>query len=152
MPARVLAAADCYQAMTQERPHPAALTAEQAADLQAEADAGRLDPEAVSAVLTAAGGSEAPTRRPWPAGLSDREVEVLGLLARGLSTKEVAGRLFISPKTADHHVQHIYTKNGAGTYHEVRGSGPPLLMIVGRRATRAGTRPPPTSSPGTSRW
>ena len=50
------------------------------------------------------------TRREWPAGLSEREVEVLGLMARGLSMKEIAQRLVVSPKTVDHHVQHIYTK------------------------------------------
>ena len=51
--------------------------------------------------------------RPAPPGdLSRREVEVLRLVAEGLTTREIAGRLFISPKTADHHIQHIYTKLG----------------------------------------
>ncbi len=40
---------------------------------------------------------------------------MLRLAARGLSTKAIGGRLSISPKTADHHIQHIYTKIGVST-------------------------------------
>ena len=47
-----------------------------------------------------------------PAGLTQREVEVLRLVARGLSTREIANELVISPKTAANHVEHIYTKIG----------------------------------------
>jgi DNA-binding NarL/FixJ family response regulator len=47
-----------------------------------------------------------------PAGLTSREVEVLRLLARGLSTQEIAAELTISPATARHHVEHIYAKIG----------------------------------------
>jgi len=50
-----------------------------------------------------------------PAGLSERECEVLGLLARGLATKQVARRLGISPKTCDHHIQRLYGKAGVST-------------------------------------
>ena len=50
-----------------------------------------------------------------PGGLSRREVEVLQLAARGLTTREIADRLYISPKTADHHIQHVYTKIGVST-------------------------------------
>ena len=53
--------------------------------------------------------------RPRPAGLSEREVEVLTLIAEGLGNAEVASRLFISRRTAEHHVQHIYTKIGVST-------------------------------------
>lgn len=114
--ARLLAAADVYQAMTQERPHrpphPPEVAAEQ---LAMEARQGRLDSEAVRAVLSTAGHHHVMHRRAWPAGLSDREVEVLCLLARGKSVREVAHHLCISPKTTDHHVQHIYTKIGVST-------------------------------------
>jgi HD-GYP domain-containing protein (c-di-GMP phosphodiesterase class II) len=114
--ARVLAAADAYQAMTQERPHRPALTPEAAAEqLGSEAAWGRLDPEAVRAVLEAAGHQPTHVRSAWPAGLSDREVQVLRLLARGHSNREMARRLWISPKTAGHHVQHIYAKIGVST-------------------------------------
>jgi DNA-binding NarL/FixJ family response regulator len=54
-------------------------------------------------------------RTGWPASLSDREVEVLRLVARGLSNRAIAERLYISPRTAEHHVQHLYTKIGAST-------------------------------------
>jgi HD-GYP domain-containing protein (c-di-GMP phosphodiesterase class II) len=109
---RVLAAADFYQAKTELRPHRPALTpAEAAAMLRDEVRAGRLDGDAVAAVLRAAGHRAA--RRPVrPAGLTEREVEVLRLLAAGLSNREIARRLVISPKTASHHVEHIYAKTG----------------------------------------
>jgi DNA-binding CsgD family transcriptional regulator len=114
--ARLLATADAYQAMTQERPHRPALTPGAAAEqLGLEAVRGRLDPEAVRAVLDAAGHPPARVRPAWPAGLSDREVQVLRLLARGHSNREMARLLRISPKTAGHHVQHIYAKTGVST-------------------------------------
>ncbi|HEY1593955.1 MAG TPA: HD domain-containing phosphohydrolase [Thermoleophilaceae bacterium] len=109
-PARILAAADVYQAMCEARPHRAALSAADAAgELQAEVRAGRLDQEAVEAVLGAAG-HRVRRRREGPAGLTTREVEVLRLVARGLSNKEIAQELVISPKTAGNHIEHIYTK------------------------------------------
>jgi putative nucleotidyltransferase with HDIG domain len=114
--ARVLAAADAYQAMTQERPHRPALTPGAAAEqLGSEAARGRLDAEAVRAVLEAAGHPPSRTRLTWPAGLSDREVQVLRLVARGCSNREIARLLWISPKTAGHHVQHIYAKIDVST-------------------------------------
>jgi HD-GYP domain-containing protein (c-di-GMP phosphodiesterase class II)/DNA-binding CsgD family transcriptional regulator len=114
--ARLLAAADAFQAMTQDRPHRPALAPEAAsAALAEEARSGRLDPECVRAVIEAAGQPAPKVRTVWPASLSDREVEVLRLLARGLSNRAIAGNLHISPRTAEHHVQHIYTKIGAST-------------------------------------
>jgi DNA-binding CsgD family transcriptional regulator len=50
--------------------------------------------------------------RRGPAGLTAREAQVLGLIAEGATTREVSERLFISAKTADNHIQHIYTKLG----------------------------------------
>ena len=47
-----------------------------------------------------------------PAGLTRREVQVLRLVADGATTRDIAEQLFISSKTADHHIQHIYTKIG----------------------------------------
>lgn len=109
--ARVLAASDAYQAMTEPRPHRPPLAPEQAADeLEAGVRAGRLDGEAVGAVLASAGQRARRPRRAYPAGLSEREVAVLCLLARGHRNREIAARLGIAPKTVGHHVQHVYAK------------------------------------------
>jgi HD-GYP domain-containing protein (c-di-GMP phosphodiesterase class II) len=114
-PARILGAADAYQAMREPRPHRPPLSAEAAAaELRAEARAGRLDGEAVEAVLGAAG-HRVRRRREQPAGLTAREVEVLQLLARGLSNRAIAERLTIAPKTVGNHVEHIYAKIGTST-------------------------------------
>ena len=112
---RLLAAADAYHAMTEPRPHRAPLDPDRAVrDLRAEVITGRLDGTAVDAVLTAAG-HRAPARHLQPGGLTAREVEVLGLLARGHSTKEIGRQLVVSPKTAANHVEHIYAKLGVSS-------------------------------------
>jgi HD-GYP domain-containing protein (c-di-GMP phosphodiesterase class II) len=114
-PDRLLAAADAYHAMTEPRPHRAPLGPDQAArELRAEVTGGRLDSEAAEAVLAAAG-HRVPARRAWPGGLTAREVEVLGLLARGHSNREIAQALVITPKTAMNHVEHIYAKIGVSS-------------------------------------
>jgi HD-GYP domain-containing protein (c-di-GMP phosphodiesterase class II) len=105
-PSRLLAAADVWQTLGEHRPHRPA---------HAPADAARiisampLDRDAVRAVLDAA---EAP--RPsfprLPVDLTDRELEVLRLLASGLTKKQIAERLFISPSTVHTHTVHIYEK------------------------------------------
>lgn len=111
--ARILGAAEAYQAMREPRPYREALPAEEAAArLRADVKAGRLDADAVEAVLGSAG-HHVPRRRERPAGLTTREVEVLRLIARGHSNKEIAARLVISPKTVGNHVEHIYAKIGA---------------------------------------
>ena len=116
IPARVLAAADTFQTLTQDRPHRTVHTPAQAAErLVEEARAGRLDTDCVRAVVEAAGQAPAPARTGWPSGLSDREVEVLRLVARGLSNKQIAQTLVISRRTAEHHVQHVYAKIGHST-------------------------------------
>lgn len=112
-PARLLAAADLYAARSQRRPNrPATPATELPAVLRGEVCEGRLDAAAVEAVLVAAG-HRRHRRRDWPAGLTEREVEVLGLAARGRSNAEVAAELHISPKTVGNHIDHIYTKTGA---------------------------------------
>ena len=112
-PARILGAADAYQAMCEPRPYRAARDRDDAAaELRAEVKAGRLDADAVEAVLGAAGHRVA-RRREGPAGLTPREIEVLRLLARGLSNKQIAASLVIAPKTVGNHVEHIYAKTGA---------------------------------------
>ena len=108
--ARILASADAYQAMREPRPYRPALSAsDAAAQVRADVRAGRLDAEITESVLSAAG-HRVRRRREGPAGLTAREVEVLVLLARGLSNKAIAEQLVISPKTAGKHVEHIYAK------------------------------------------
>jgi len=114
--ARLLAVADAYQAMTQPRPHrPARVPGDAAAQLHAEVAVGRLDRVATNAVLNAVGQRVVTTRRSWPAELSEREVEVLRLISRGLSKRQVAEALIVAPATVDHHVRHIYAKIGVST-------------------------------------
>jgi HD-GYP domain-containing protein (c-di-GMP phosphodiesterase class II) len=114
LPARLLAAADVFHAMCEPRPHREPVAPSEAAEaVGREASAGRLDPDAVMAVVEAAG--ERAPRPERPAGLTGREAEVLGMLARGLQTKQVARSLGISVKTADSHIQHAYRKVGVST-------------------------------------
>jgi HD-GYP domain-containing protein (c-di-GMP phosphodiesterase class II) len=113
--ALLLGAADAYQAMREERPHrPARSPAEAATELRLEVKAGRLDPESADAILAAVG-HRIPRRHTGPAGLTRREIEVLRLLAQGLSNREIAERLVISPKTVGNHIEHIYTKIDASS-------------------------------------
>lgn len=112
---RILAAADAYQAMIEPRPYRPALSAKAAADkLCGDVRSGRLAADAVDAVLAAAGQRRS-KRRPGPAGLTEREIEVLVLIARGASNKQVAHVLGISAKTAGAHIERIYTKIGASS-------------------------------------
>jgi len=117
--AHILAAADIYVGLTTERAdRPAFSDGHAATELRGLVSEGVLEHDATSAVLAAAGHDELPrpgSRAKHPAGLSSREVEVLHLAARGLTTREIAEQLFISPKTADHHIQHTYTKIGVST-------------------------------------
>jgi DNA-binding NarL/FixJ family response regulator len=115
--ARILAAADAFEAMTHDRPHRGARSPEDAARrLADEASAGRLDASAVRAVAEAAGvDSPRRGRTERPGGLTEREVEVLRLVAGGLSNREIADRLVLSRRTAEHHVQHIYDKIGVSS-------------------------------------
>jgi HD-GYP domain-containing protein (c-di-GMP phosphodiesterase class II) len=111
--ARVLAAADCYSAMREARPYRPALDAAAAeAALLGEAKDGRLDPEAVDAVLNAGGHRVRQRPREVPADLTERELEVLLVLVHGGSNKAIADDLGISVKTVGHHVQHVYEKAG----------------------------------------
>lgn len=112
--ARLLAAADAYHAMTEPRPHrPPVSTAEAARTLTEEAQAGRLDREAVASVIEASG--QRAERIRGPLGLTEREMEVVGFLARGFQTKQIARALGISAKTADRHIQNAYGKMGIST-------------------------------------
>jgi HD-GYP domain-containing protein (c-di-GMP phosphodiesterase class II)/DNA-binding CsgD family transcriptional regulator len=113
--ARIIAAADVYAALTADRPHRPTY-GDDAAPHTLEAAAGStLDADAVACVLAAAGRRGTPTPPGWPADLTDREVDVLRLIARGLSNRQVAERLFISPKTVGRHVENLYAKIGVSS-------------------------------------
>ncbi len=113
---RILAAADAYQAMMEPRPHRPALARDAAArELGEEVRVGRLDAIGVGAVLEAAGHPHSRLPSEMPAGLTEREVEVLRVIARGASKREAAAVLRISSATVDHHVRHIYEKLGVAT-------------------------------------
>ena len=113
--ARLLAVACAYCAMVEPRAHRPAMTGkEAAAALRTEVRAGRFDAAAVDAVLAAAGQPQG-KRRVGPSGLTPREIEVLILIARGASTRQVAQELAIAPKTAETHIERIYAKTGATT-------------------------------------
>jgi HD-GYP domain-containing protein (c-di-GMP phosphodiesterase class II) len=112
--ARLLAAADAFHAMAEPRHHRDPLTLDEAARLlEAQAREGQLDPDAVAAVVEASGLK--PPDFSDPADLTPRESQVIGLLARGMQTKQIASRLDISPKTADRHIQNAYRKIGVST-------------------------------------
>lgn len=114
--ARVLAAAEAFQTAREARPYRAGLSdAAAAARLRGAVKEGKLCPNAVEAVLTCAG---QPARRASIerlAGLTPREIEVLRLIAAGHTAKEAARQLEIAPKTADNHIQNLYSKIGVST-------------------------------------
>lgn len=116
--ARVLAAADVYEAVTHDRPHRPAMDADAARrHMTGEVTAGRLDGDAVAAVLTAAGHRGA-TRAALPGGLTRREAEVVVLLARGLTNREIGAELHVSRKTVSAHLEHVYAKLGVSSRTE----------------------------------
>jgi DNA-binding CsgD family transcriptional regulator len=116
--ARLLAVAEIYQSMSEDRAwRPAAKPEAVARQLRDEVGARRLDPRAVDAVLLAAGqprqkGRSSPT---WPAGLTDREVDVLRAITRGLANKQIARELHVSQATVHTHVINLYGKIGVNT-------------------------------------
>jgi HD-GYP domain-containing protein (c-di-GMP phosphodiesterase class II)/DNA-binding CsgD family transcriptional regulator len=123
--ARIIAVADAFDELTRDAPERPALTAADAfAQLNAEAGSG-LSADVLASlgrelgadggVAAAAGGARKAARSSWPAGLSDREVEILRLLARGLSRRQLAGQLFLSEHTVRHHLEHIYNKLDVST-------------------------------------
>jgi HD-GYP domain-containing protein (c-di-GMP phosphodiesterase class II) len=114
--AHILMAADCYQTKLEQRPYREPLAPEAAAaELIDLARAGKLDRDVVEALLYAAGKPSSPAKRLLPAGLSEREAEVLSLAVRGLSNRQIADALVVSPKTVGHHLESIYSKIGVST-------------------------------------
>jgi HD-GYP domain-containing protein (c-di-GMP phosphodiesterase class II) len=145
VPARIIAAADAFVAMGQARPHrPALSDDERERAMAAEVAAGRLDGAAVQAVL-AASGSRTVVRPPLVGGLTERETEVLALVARGLSNKEIAVRLGITVRTVGSHVEHAYAKAQVST----RGAAAMYAMRHGIVDAASGEYPMSSEGPVT---
>lgn len=133
--ARILAAADAFHTMLERRPHREAITGAAAADRLVEnAAKGAFDVDVARAIVEAAGNATPSIVRTLPNGLTERELEVLRLVAIGRSNREIADALVISRRTAEHHVQHIYDKVGVSTraavsmfamQHDLLASGSP---------------------------
>jgi len=112
--ARLLAAADALCELTEPRPgRPPMTLAAAAGELSGQARSGALDPDAVAAVTEAAG---LPRPRPArPHDLTEREVDVLRLAARGLTNHEIAAELTLSARTVGNHLARVYDKIGRRT-------------------------------------
>jgi DNA-binding CsgD family transcriptional regulator len=116
--ARLLAVTEIYESMSEDRAWRSALNQAQVArHLNDEVAARRLDRRAVEAVLLAAGQPRRSGRLvgAWPAGLTDREVDVLRAITRGLANKQIARELHVSPATVHTHVINLYGKIGVNT-------------------------------------
>ena len=113
-PARVVAVADAFAAMVESRPHrPASSQSDAARALIAAGSAGELDTGAAAAVIEAAGLPR--PRAAWPCDLTDREVDVLRLCARGMTNRQIADALVVSARTVQHHLASIYDKTDRRT-------------------------------------
>jgi HD-GYP domain-containing protein (c-di-GMP phosphodiesterase class II)/DNA-binding CsgD family transcriptional regulator len=127
--ARLLAAADVWHALGEARPHRAALPPVEASRVISGLP---LDRDAVRAVLRAADAPRA-SFPPLPVDLTERELEVLRLLATGRTKRQIAGELFISHSTVHTHTVHIYAKCDVSTR-----AG--LAMFAMRHGLTAGAR------------
>ena len=74
-----------------------------------------------------------------PAGLSERELEVLGLMAAGMTNREIGDRLFITQKTASHHVSSVLGKLGVRTRSQAAAEAV-RLNLAGGDGYRASAR------------
>ena len=116
--ARLLAVADVVAAMGEPRPHrPPLPESEITRHIECEVRDGRLDARAANAVLATAGHARSRfgRRGAGPLGLTEREIEVLRLIARGHTNREVAATFRLSPKTVGRHIENVYSKIGVST-------------------------------------
>ena len=115
--ARVIAVVDRFDELTHDQPGALALTPEQALEELRAGSGSALDPDVLRALVDELGAANGTSgaRGAWPAGLTEREVEVLRLLGRGMNRREIANTLVISDATARHHLEHIYGKLGTTT-------------------------------------
>ena len=111
--AALIAVANYYDELTSDLPYREAMEPGAAAEaLLAEVSAGRMPRRSARVVLNSTGHRRETSQAALPDGLTLREIEVLRQLAHGLSTKEIARKLSVSPKTVDNQTQSIYRKIG----------------------------------------
>jgi HD-GYP domain-containing protein (c-di-GMP phosphodiesterase class II) len=109
--ARIVAVADAYQELTEDRPGNTALASSAAVKVLQSEVGTRFDGDCVDALAQGTGTPRtAAAQRAWPSGLTEREVQVLRLVAKGMTVKEIAKQLVVSDSTARHHLEHIYDK------------------------------------------
>jgi HD-GYP domain-containing protein (c-di-GMP phosphodiesterase class II) len=115
---QIIAVSDRFDELTHDGPERQALTAADAVRAM-EQDAGHAFSSSVFEALENSLGLRSeiltPARRTWPAGLTDREVEILRFAARGQSRREIAQRLVVSESTVRTHLEHIYQKCGVSS-------------------------------------
>jgi HD-GYP domain-containing protein (c-di-GMP phosphodiesterase class II) len=117
MGARIIAVADRYDELCHEMPGHPAMESTEALDLMAQEVDAALSPDAFDGLVHALEGDDHPqrhrtSRRQWPVGLTDREVDVLRLIAKGMNRAQVADALTVSESTVPSHLEHIYSKAG----------------------------------------
>lgn len=111
--AACVAVADIYNALVHPRPWRKAMSQQRACEvLISDVRAGRLPADVVDALLRETGQKRAAAKALLPAGLTQREVEILACLIRGISNKDIADELGISPKTVENHLSRVYEKTG----------------------------------------
>ena len=115
--AQIIAVADRFDELSHDQPDHPALELDEVVRVMREEVGPRLAADAFQALIEELGGVSQRSRQrvrqqEWPAGLTDREVEVLRLVAKGLNRREAAKALFVSEGTIRSHLEHIYGKIG----------------------------------------
>lgn len=124
--AELLACAEVYdESMRRTHDEPAVI-----ADMRRIAASGGLSGNAINAVLSAVDAQEPLIEVDRPAGLTEREIDVLRLLTHGMTNRQIAAQLGIRAKTVGSHVEHIYSKAG------VHSRAAATLFAVERGLTR----------------
>ena len=115
--AQIIAVADRFDELTHDAPGSPSRELDQAVDVMRQEVGSRLSPDAFQALTEDLSGVDRSHRQrtrqhEWPARLTDREVDVLRLIAKGLSRRQAAKALFIAEGTVRSHLEHIYSKIG----------------------------------------
>ena len=115
--AQIIAVADRFDELTHDAPDSPGRQLDQAVNVIRQEVGGRLSPDAFRALTDDLSGVDRSHRQrtrqqEWPARLTDREVEVLRLIAKGLNRRQAATALFVAEGTVRSHLEHIYSKIG----------------------------------------